>query len=32
MLANVFEDMCQLLRITKLNTTAYHPQCDGMIE
>lgn len=25
-------DVCQLLGITKLNTTAYHPQCDGMVE
>ena len=32
MLANVVQDVCQLLGITKLNTTAYHPQCDGMVE
>ena len=32
MLANVVKDTCQLLGITKLNTTAYHPQCDGMVE
>ena len=32
MLANVAKDICQLLGITKLNTTAYHPQCDGMVE
>ena len=25
-------DVCQLLGIKKLNTTAYHPQCDGMVE
>ena len=25
-------DICQLLGIKKLNTTAYHPQCDGMVE
>ena len=30
MLANVVKDICQLLGIAKLNTTAYHPQCDGM--
>ena len=24
--------MCQLLGISKLNTTAYHPQCNRMIE
>ena len=25
-------DICTLLGNTKLNTTAYHPQCDGMVE
>ena len=25
-------DVCQLLGITKLNTTAYHPQCDAIVE
>ena len=25
-------DVCKLLGIKKLNTTAYHPQCDGMVE
>ena len=24
--------VCQLLGITKLNTTAYHLQCDGVVE
>ena len=32
LLANVVQDVCQLLGIKKLNTTAYHPQCDGMVE
>ena len=32
MLANVVQDVCTLLGTTKLNTTAYHPQCDGMVE
>ena len=32
LLANIVQDVCQLLGITKLNTTAYHPQCNGMIE
>ena len=32
MLANVMQDVCHLYGITKLNTTAYHPQCDGMVE
>ena len=26
------QDLCSILGITKLNTTAYHPQCDGMVE
>ena len=25
-------DVCALLGIEKLNTTAYHPECDGMVE
>ena len=32
MLANMVQDVCQLLGITNLNTTSYHPQCDGMVE
>ena len=32
LLANGVQDVCRLLGITKLNTTAYHPQCNGMIE
>jgi len=32
MLANVVQDVCQVLGITTLNNTAYHPQCDGMVE
>jgi len=24
-------DLYELLRIIKLNTTAYHPECDGMV-
>ena len=32
LMAHVMQDTCQLLGITKLNTTAYHPQCDGMVE
>ena len=31
-LANMTTDVCSLLGITKLNTTAYHLQCNGMIE
>ena len=26
------QDVCRLMGIKKLNTTAYHPQCDGMVE
>jgi len=32
LLAHVMQDACKLLGVTKLNTTAYHPQCDGMVE
>ena len=32
LLGRVMEEVCQLLGITKLNTTSYHPQCDGMVE
>ena len=28
----LMQDVCKLLGIKKLNTTAHHPQCDGMIE
>ena len=32
LLAHVMQDVCQLLGVKKLNTTSYHPQCDGMVE
>ena len=32
MLSHVVQDQCKLMGIKKLNTTAYHPQCDGMVE
>lgn len=32
LLAHVMQDVCQLLGVTKLNTTSYHPQCNGMVE
>uniref|UniRef100_A0A1X7UW15 Integrase catalytic domain-containing protein n=1 Tax=Amphimedon queenslandica TaxID=400682 RepID=A0A1X7UW15_AMPQE len=32
LLANVMKDVCELLWIEKTNTTAYHPQCNGMVE
>ena len=32
LLANVMMEVCALLGIDKLNTTAYHPQCNGLVE
>ena len=32
LLSYLMTDVCSLLGITKLNTTAYHPQCDGLTE
>ena len=32
LLSHLMKDVCELLGIQKLNTTAYHPQCDGMVE
>ena len=32
LLAHMMDDVCKLLGVTKLNTTAYHPQCNGMVE
>ena len=32
MLSHVVQDQCKLMEIKKLNTTAYHSQCDGMVE
>ena len=32
LLSHIMEDVCKLLGIRKLNTTAYNPQCDGMVE
>ena len=32
LLSHLVRDVCSKLGITKLNTTAYHPECDGMIE
>lgn len=31
-LLSYLKDVCSLLGIQKLNTTAYHPQCDGLTE
>ena len=32
LLSHLVQDVCRLLGIKKLNTTTYHPQCDGMVE
>ena len=32
LLSYLMEEVCSLLRIEKLNTTAYNPQCNGLIE
>lgn len=31
-LSHLMGDVCKLLGIKKLNTMAYHPQCDGTVE
>ena len=32
LLSHLMLDVCRLLGIEKLNTTSYHPECDGMVE
>ena len=32
LLSRLMIDLCKMLGIEKLNTTAYHPQCDGTVE
>ena len=32
LLSHLMMDLCDLLGIRKLNTTAYHPECDGLVE
>jgi len=32
LLSHLMLDICKALGTKKLNTTAYHPQCDGMVE
>ena len=32
LLSHLMQDVCHLLGTKKLNTMAYHPQCDGMVE
>lgn len=31
-MSTLIAEVCKLLSIRKLNTTAYHPQCDGLVE
>ena len=32
LLSHLMKEVCELLGATKLNTTAYHPACNGMVE
>ena len=32
LLSHLMRDVCSILGIEKLNTTSYHPECDGMVE
>ena len=32
LLSHIMTDVCKYLGVKKLNTAAYHPQCDGTIE
>lgn len=32
LLSHLMQDVCEMLGIKKLNTTAYHPQCNEMVE
>ena len=32
LLSSLMLDVCQMLGTTKLNTTAYHPECNGTVE
>ena len=32
LLSHLMTDICHLLGVEKLNTTAYYPECDGMVE
>ena len=31
-MSHLMRDLCDLLGIKKLNTMAYHPQCEGLVE
>ena len=32
LLSCLMQGVCSLLGMKKINTTAYHPQCNGMVE
>ena len=32
LLSRLMRKVCELLGVAKLNTTAYHPQCNGLVE
>ena len=32
LLSHLMTDVCALLGVKKLNTTSYHPACDGLVE
>ena len=32
LLSSLIQDVCDMLGMRKINTTAYHPQCDGLVE
>ena len=32
LLSHLMMDVCSKLGITEINITAYHPECDGMVE
>ena len=32
LLSSLMLDLCKLLGVEKLNTTSYHPECDGTVE
>ena len=32
LLSGLMQEVCNLLGMHKINTTAYHPQCDGLVE
>ena len=32
LLSHLMRDVCELLGVAKLSTTAYHPQCNGLVE